>query len=128
MCFDAKTSFSTGIFTVITCLLLLGDKGTKYALDTKKIAYTFIYISLVQFLEGFMWLDQGCHLGYNKISTTLIHYIVYLQPTIVYLIGRSGQKSQKGTARKGKRRQKGSELFGIVREQRGHKESEFPRI
>lgn len=35
MCFDAKTSFSTCIFTVITSLLLIGDKRTKYALETK---------------------------------------------------------------------------------------------
>lgn len=86
MCFDAKTSFGTGIFTVICSLLLISDVDNKYAPDNQKLGYFFIYVSLVQFLEGFMWLDQGCRRGLNLMSTRLIRLIVYLQPLVVYLI------------------------------------------
>ena len=86
MCFDAKTSFVTGIFTVICCHLLIRSTNNRYALDNKKIGYIFIYISLVQFLEGFMWLDEGCRGSSNRLATSLIRYLVYFQPILVYLV------------------------------------------
>ena len=87
MCFDAKTSFTTGTLTIITSLILMRYGNPAHRISNQQVGYLFIYIALVQYLEGFMWLDQSCRLDLNRITTCLMPYIIYLQPTLVYLLG-----------------------------------------
>ena len=87
MCYSANVSLTTFLLSIVTSSLLIKKSIGKYAKTTKIIAYFFIYIAVVQLLEYFMWIDLDCSNGFNKISTKLIPYIIYLQPCMIFFIG-----------------------------------------
>ncbi len=78
MCYSTESSFGTFLF-VLLISLYLWTKGNKIQ---KTLAISLLFISLMQVLEGFIWLNTKCT-SINKFLTSLIPVLLYLQPIVV---------------------------------------------
>lgn len=77
MCYSATSSFGTFLFVLCICIFLW-IKGNKIQRAISIILFT---ISLMQLLEGFIWLNIKCT-RVNKILSVFIPIVLYLQPLI----------------------------------------------
>ena len=86
MCYSKESSLAFFIIGIITSfsLIQLGDN------DFKNYNYTlgifFIFISLVQLMEYFMWSDVNCNNNLNKIATSIGPLLIYLQPILIFIL------------------------------------------
>lgn len=78
MCYSPSSSFGTFLF-VITICIFLWIKGNKIQKALSIILFT---ISLMQLLEGFIWLNIKCN-NTNKILSLFIPILLYFQPLII---------------------------------------------
>jgi hypothetical protein len=86
MCYSATSSFGTFLFVFSICALL----WVKGSLVQKGIAIILLSISLMQVLEGLIWLNTECS-NTNIIITSFIPLLLFIQPIVaigtVYAFG-----------------------------------------
>jgi hypothetical protein len=86
MCVNAEVSLLSFIIGVISsvCLIYYGNK--KFAKENLSIGIFFIYVSVIQLLEYFIWIDLDNKKGLNKIISIIFPVIIFSQPFIFYII------------------------------------------
>ena len=83
MCYSAESSITNYVLVSLMCGILycIGDKYDKHF-------STFMFIAVhMQLAEYFMWKDQKCILGYNKIATIGAFLLLLLQCISVPILG-----------------------------------------
>lgn len=85
MCFNYKISFITFLLGTIFSILLLNTHN-KYYFENKITGIFFIFISLIQLMEFFFWIDIKNKYNINKIATIIGPLLNAGQPTILYII------------------------------------------
>jgi hypothetical protein len=86
MCFTKNlslTSFLFGIFSSVM-LILFGNKDYYYA--NLAIGYFFIYVTLMQLVEYFIWSDLKCKNGLNKFASITGPLLNHFQPVIALIL------------------------------------------
>jgi len=78
MCYSIKSSLST-FFIVLSICIYLWIKGGNV---NKSIAVILFFISLMQIIELFIWLNIECS-NMNKLISSFIPILLFLQPIIV---------------------------------------------
>lgn len=78
MCYSPSSSFGTFLF-VLTICIFLWMKGNKIQ---KAVAIILFTVSLMQLLEGFIWLNIKCN-KMNKLLSLFIPILLYFQPLII---------------------------------------------
>ena len=71
MCYSRDLSLSSllfGIFSSFT-LIYLGNKESSST--NKAIGYYFLFVSFMQLVEYFIWIDIDCDNGFNKAGALL---------------------------------------------------------
>ena len=86
MCVNAEVSLSSFIIGVISsiCLIYYGNK--KFKKENLSVGIFFIYISFIQLLEYFIWIDLDNKKGFNKIISLIFPVIIFIQPIVFYII------------------------------------------
>jgi hypothetical protein len=86
MCYSPESSFGTFFFVLVICIYLW-IKGSKIQ---KTLAIILLFISLMQVVEGLLWLNVECT-DTNKNISRFIPILLYLQPIVaigaVYFFG-----------------------------------------
>lgn len=78
MCYSVKSSLTTFLIVLCVCIYLWIKGG-----DVKKsIAVILFFLSLMQILELFIWLNIECS-NTNKLISLFIPILLFLQPIIV---------------------------------------------
>ena len=86
MCFNDRVSlFTFGLGTTFS-LLLMNYGNPKYKSENITSGIFFIFISLIQLMDFFFWIDIKNSIGINKITTILGPLLNAFQPVILYLI------------------------------------------
>lgn len=86
MCFTKELSIKTFIFGLISSFLLI-IYGNKESKNTNIVIGIFIiFVSLMQLIEYFIWVDLDCNKGLNKISLLLGPILNHLQPIIIFIL------------------------------------------
>lgn len=83
MCYSkdlSLASLSFGIFASLTLIFF----GNKQSLSTNKaIGYFFLFVTLMQLVEYFLWIDVDCVNGYNKIGALVGPILNHIQPIVM---------------------------------------------
>jgi hypothetical protein len=77
MCYNTQTSFTTFLF-VLLISILLWKKGKPIH---KTLAVILLFISLMQIVEGLLWINIKCT-NVNQTISTFIPILLFLQPLI----------------------------------------------
>jgi len=78
MCYSAPSSFGTFFFVFLICCILW-IRGSKLQ---KSLAIMLGFISLMQVIEGFLWLNIKCN-NVNIFITSFIPILLFLQPIVI---------------------------------------------
>ena len=78
MCYSASSSFGTFFFVFLICCVLW-IRGSKLQ---KSLAIMLGFISLMQVIEGFLWLNIECN-NVNIFITSFIPILLFLQPIVI---------------------------------------------
>lgn len=86
MCYSKELSIKSFLLGIISAGLLLyfGNKDKQNV--NKAIATFFVFISLIQLMEYFMWKDIKCETGENYVASVIGPLINLLQPVIMLII------------------------------------------
>lgn len=88
MCFSEELSLTSLSFGIIASLALI-NFGNKESTNTNKaIGYFFIFVTLMQLVEYFLWIDKDCVIGYNYVGSVVGPVLNNLQPVIMLLFAR----------------------------------------
>jgi hypothetical protein len=86
MCYSADLSLLSLSFGIFASLMLI-NFGSKQSQSTNKaIGYFFLFITLIQLVEYFLWIDIDCVNGFNKVGALLGPILNHLQPIVLLLI------------------------------------------
>jgi hypothetical protein len=77
MCYSTESSFGTFVFVLAICIYLWIHGNNLQ----KAISIILFFISLMQLIEGFIWLNIKCT-QINKIISLFIPALLYLQPIV----------------------------------------------
>lgn len=86
MCFNYKVSLGTFIIGTLFSLLLFKCGNQQFSMENKVAGTFLVFISLVQLMDFFFWIDLKNKYGINKIVTILGPVLNVCQPVILYLI------------------------------------------
>jgi len=86
MCFNYKVSLLTFLIGVTFSFLLYKYGNPLYNIENKVSGIFFIFISLIQLMDFFFWIDIKNNYGINKITTIIGPILNVGQPIILYLI------------------------------------------
>ena len=86
MCFNYKVSLLTFTIGTVFSILLIKYGNPYYKLENKITGIFLIFISLIQLMDFFFWIDLKNHYGINKITTILGPILNVGQPVILYFI------------------------------------------
>lgn len=84
MCFTASLSRNALIFGMLSSLALL--QFGKDNNENKILAYFFMFVSLMQYVEYLIWTDLNCKNGNNKLAGIIGPLLNYLQPVVLLLL------------------------------------------
>lgn len=86
MCYSKKLSLSSFIFGIFSSLMLI-QFGNKESYKTNvAIGLFFIFLSIMQLIEYFIWNDIECKNGLNKLGSYLGPLFNHLQPVVLLII------------------------------------------
>ncbi len=86
MCYSKDLSLSALIFGLSSSFLLI-EFGNKQSYNTNRtIGYFFMYVTLMQLVEYFLWVDIDCKSGLNKLGSLIGPILNHLQPIILLII------------------------------------------
>lgn len=78
MCYSVSSSFGTFFFVFFICCILW-IRGSKLQ---KSLSIMLGFISLMQVIEGFLWLNIDCD-NVNVFITSFIPILLFLQPVVI---------------------------------------------
>lgn len=86
MCYSKELSIKSFLLGIVSAGLLLyfGNKDKQNV--NKAVATFFIFISLIQLMEYFMWKDIKCETGENYVASIIGPLINLLQPVVMFAI------------------------------------------
>jgi hypothetical protein len=87
MCFSRKLSMLSFLFGLFSSLMLIIYGNKEYYKTNLAIGYFFIFVSLMQLIEYFIWSDLDCKNGLNKLGSLLGPLFNHFQPLILLLLG-----------------------------------------
>lgn len=86
MCYFAELSLTSLSFGIFASLMLI-NFGSKESRNTNKaIGYFFLFVTLMQLVEYFLWIDMDCVNGFNKVGSLLGPILNHLQPIVLLVI------------------------------------------
>lgn len=86
MCYSADLSLASLSFGIFSSLLLI-NFGSKESKETNKvIGYFFLFVTLMQLVEYFLWIDINCVNGFNKTGALIGPILNHLQPIVLLII------------------------------------------
>lgn len=66
---------------------MLINFGNSLSADTNKaIGYFFLFVTLMQLVEYFLWIDINCSNGFNKVGSLIGPILNHLQPVVLLVI------------------------------------------
>lgn len=86
MCYSKDLSLSSLIFGITASLTLIYLGNKKSSNTNKAIGYFFLFVTLMQLVEYFLWLDIDCVNGLNKIGSMLGPILNHLQPVVLLIL------------------------------------------
>jgi hypothetical protein len=86
MCYSRDLSLASLSFGIFSSLLLITYGDNSSILTNKTIGYFFLFVSLMQLVEYFLWIDIDCTSGFNKIGSLLGPILNHLQPVVLLVI------------------------------------------
>ena len=86
MCFNLEVSLTTFVLGVFGSILLIKYGNSKYKKENTIFAYLAIFAILMQLVDAGIWYDLDNKIGLNTAMTYFGSFIVYLQPTFLYLL------------------------------------------
>ena len=86
MCYSEDLSLISLSFGIFASLMLI-NFGSKESSNTNKaIGYFFLFVTLMQLVEYFLWIDMDCVNGFNKAGALLGPILNHLQPVVLLVI------------------------------------------
>ena len=83
MCYSKELSKTSFIFSIVSGLALI-KLGNKKSLNTNKaIGFFFMFVSLMQLIEYFIWKDLDCNKGMNRLASIFGPILNHLQPIVM---------------------------------------------
>jgi hypothetical protein len=86
MCFSKSLSLKSFLFGIISASLLIYFGNTKSNNENLAIGIFFIFVSIMQLIEYFIWSDMKCKNGLNKLGSLLGPLFNHFQPVILLLL------------------------------------------
>lgn len=86
MCFSKELSLVSFFSGVCLSLALIIYGSKKYKMQNLLIGIFIIYVSLMQLVDYFIWIDLDCTKGYNKIASLLGYILNLTQPLFAVLL------------------------------------------
>lgn len=86
MCYSKDLSLASLSVGIIASLSLIYFGNKKSSSTNKAIGYFFLFVSLMQLVEYFLWIDIDCVNGFNKIGALLGPILNHLQPVILLVL------------------------------------------
>ena len=86
MCYSKDLSLASLTFGIIASLSLIYFGNKKSLLTNKVIGFFYLFVSLMQLIEYFLWIDIECINGFNKIGALLGPILNHLQPIVILLL------------------------------------------
>lgn len=86
MCVNAEVSLSSFIIGIISSIFLIYYGNKKFQKENLSVGIFFIYVSFIQLLEYFIWIDLDNKKGLNKIISIIFPVIICSQPVVFYII------------------------------------------
>lgn len=86
MCYSkdlSLTSLLFGIFASFTLIYLGNEQSSS---TNKAIGYFFLFVTLMQLVEYFLWIDIDCKNGFNKLGSLLGPILNHLQPIVILVL------------------------------------------
>lgn len=94
MCFNKELSLKSFLVGFCSSILLIVFSSEKNKNINVAIAFFYIFVSLVQLSEFFIWSDIDCKNNLNYIVTQYLPTMVYMQPIVYgYLFNKYGDSS-----------------------------------
>jgi hypothetical protein len=85
MCYSEELSLTSLSFGLFASLMLLGFGNKESEKSNKAIGYFFMFVTLMQLVEYFLWIDQDCVIGYNYVGSAIGPILNNLQPVVMLL-------------------------------------------
>lgn len=93
MCYSEELSLTALSFGIFSSLALI-EFGNKDSVNTNKaIGFLFLFVTLMQLVEYFLWIDKECVIGYNYVGSMIGPILNNLQPVIMLLFATTYVKS-----------------------------------
>jgi hypothetical protein len=86
MCYSKNLSLSSLLFGSFSSLALMYFGNQKSINTNKSIGYYFLFVSLMQLIEYFLWIDLNCINGSNNIGAILGPILNHLQPVVMLIL------------------------------------------
>jgi len=85
MCWSKDLSLASLSFGIFSSLMLI-NFGNKLSSSTNlAIGYFFLFVTLMQLVEYFLWIDINCVNGFNKMGALLGPILNHLQPIVLLI-------------------------------------------
>ena len=86
MCYSKDLSLTSLSFGIIASLSLIYFGNSQSSSTNKAIGYFFLFVTLMQLVEYFLWIDIDCVNGFNKIGALLGPIFNHLQPIVLLVL------------------------------------------
>jgi hypothetical protein len=86
MCYSKELSLQSFSIGIIASLSLIFFGNEKSSQTNKAIGYFFLFVTLMQLVEYFLWIDIECTNGFNKLGALLGPILNHLQPIVILLL------------------------------------------
>ena len=86
MCYSADLSLTSLSFGIFASLMLINFGSPTSTNTNKAIGYFFLFVTLMQLVEYFLWIDIDCVNGFNKAGALLGPILNHLQPVVLLVI------------------------------------------
>jgi hypothetical protein len=86
MCYSEELSLLSLSVGLIASLALIYFGNKESANTNKMIGYFYLFVTLMQLVEYFLWLDQGCNNGLNYIGSMIGPILNHLQPVLMLVL------------------------------------------
>jgi hypothetical protein len=88
MCFSKRLSILSFIVGIVSSAILIKFGEEQYKKSNEALGYFFMFVSCMQLIEFFLWIDQNPPSTINKISSILGPIFNNLQPIVALSIGK----------------------------------------
>lgn len=86
MCYSKDLSLTSLLFGIFASLTLINFGNPSSTSTNKAIGYFFLFVTLMQLVEYFLWIDINCTNGFNKFGSLLGPVLNHLQPVVLLIL------------------------------------------